>query len=203
MKIIRFAEPSDARGIADIYAPIVRGTAISFEDDPPGGEEMAGRVSAALHHAPWLVCADASGIAGYVYASRHRDRAAYRWSVDVSVYVRAADRRSGVGRALYTSLFALLRLQGFRAAHAGITLPNAASVALHESFGFRRIGVYPAVGFKLGRWHDVGWWQLELGDRALAPEPPISLDALRRARGFDAALAAGAPHLRDPSPVPA
>jgi L-amino acid N-acyltransferase YncA len=190
-RIIRFAEAADARGIADVYAPIVAGTAISFEDDPPTEQEMAARIAGALRHAPWLVCADASGVAGYVYASRHRDRAAYRWSVDVSVYVRAADRRGGVGRALYTSLFALLRLQGFRAAHAGITLPNPASVAIHESFGFRRIGVYPAVGFKLGRWHDVGWWQLELGDRTVAPEPPLSVEALRRADGFDAALASG------------
>lgn len=195
MKTIRLAGPSDAGGVAEIYGPVVAATAISFEIDPITGREMERRIAEVLRLAPWLVCSDPEGVAGYAYASRHRERAAYRWCVDVSVYVRDTRRRTGVGRALYTSLLSLLRLQGFRAAHAGITLPNPASVALHESLGFRPIGVYPAVGFKLGRWHDVGWWQLELGDRTGVPEPPLTMDALRRAPGFDAALASGLPLL--------
>ena len=116
----------------------------------------------------------------------------YQWSVDVSVYVDEGHRHRGIGRALYTSLFALLRLQGFHAAHAGITLPNAGSVALHESLGFRRIGVYPGVGYKLGAWHDVGWWQLSLRERAASPGPPRALSEAQRDPAWSTALAAGA-----------
>jgi len=111
-------------------------------------------------------------VVGYAYGSKHRDRAAYAWSVDVSVYVDAAHHRAGIGRALYSSLLALLRLQGFYAAHAGITLPNVASVGLHESFGFRLVGIYAKVGYKRSAWHDVGWWQLPLRERKGKPAPP-------------------------------
>ncbi len=191
MKTIRIAEPADAREVAEIYGPIVASTAISFETEVPSEREMADRIAAALAFAPWLVCCDGDRIVGYAYASRHRERAAYRWCVDVSVYVRDVARRTGVGRALYGSLFALLRLQGFCAAHAGIVLPNEASVRLHESLGFRPVGVYPRVGYKLGRWHDVGWWQLELRDRAGEPAPTLSMAELRASAAFGEALAAG------------
>ncbi len=192
MKTIRMATPGDGPQVAEIYGPIVSGTVISFELDPPSGAEMAGRIEAMLRYAPWLACDEGGVLAGYAYASRHRERAAYRWSVDVSVYVGDRFRRGGVGRALYTSLLELLRLQGFHAAHAGITLPNAASVGLHEALGFRPVGVYPQVGFKLGRWHDVGWWQLPLRERRGAPAEPLAMEALRAHPGFAAALAAGA-----------
>jgi len=156
-------------------------------------------MAAVLEYAPWLVCADGRGprgpVLGYAYASRHRDRAAYQWSVDVSVYVHETARRKGIGRALYTSLFALLHLQGFCAAHAGITLPNEASVGVHECLGFRPVGVYPSVGFKLGAWRDVGWWQLPLRERQGEPAPPLSFAAVLRLPGFAAALA-------EPSPLP-
>ena len=191
MKTIRIAEPADAREVADIYGPIVSGSAISFETEVPTGPEMEGRIAAALSFAPWLVCIEGERVVGYAYTSRHRERAAYRWCVDVSVYVRDTCRRAGVGRALYTSLFTLLRLQGFYAAHAGITLPNEASVGLHESLGFRPVGVYSRVGFKCGRWHDVGWWQLELRDRSGEPRPTLPMEALRRSTGWDEAIAAG------------
>lgn len=191
MRTIRIAEPGDARGVAEIYGPVVASSAISFETEVPTEREMAGRIAATLELAPWLVCADGERVEGYAYASRHRERAAYRWCVDVSVYVRDGRRRGGVGRALYTSLLALLRLQGFHAAHAGITLPNVASVRLHESLGFRPVGVYPRVGFKQGAWHDVGWWQLELRERSGEPGPLSSLESLRRAKGWDEAIGAG------------
>jgi phosphinothricin acetyltransferase len=193
MTTLRLAGPADARQVAEIYQPVVTGTSISFEEDVPTEREMEVRIGSALAFAPWLVCADGERVVGYAYASKHRERAAYRWCVDVSVYVREGCRRAGVGRALYTSLFALLRLQGFRAAHAGVTLPNEASVGLHESLGFRPVGVYPRVGFKLGRWHDVGWWQLPLLDRAGEPAPTMSLDALRGSAGWERALGAGLP----------
>jgi L-amino acid N-acyltransferase YncA len=195
MRTIRLATPADARGVAEIYAPVVAETAISFEMEVPAPEEMERRIRATLAFAPWLVCVDGERVDGYAYASRHRERAAYRWCVDVSVYVRHGCRRGGVGRALYGSLLALLRAQGFHAAHAGITLPNAASVGLHEALGFRPVGVYPRVGFKLGAWHDVGWWQLELRARERAPEETLSMEALRRSHGWEAALAAGEPML--------
>src|SRR3954462_15042682 len=147
MAMIRMARESDAAAVAAIYRPWVERTAGSFELEAPAEGEMAARIRASGASAPWLVCEGADGVWGYAYASKHRDRAAYQWSVDVAVYVREDRRRNGVGRALYESLFALLRIQGFVAAHAGITQPNEASVALHEAAGFRRIGLYPEVGF--------------------------------------------------------
>jgi L-amino acid N-acyltransferase YncA len=169
---IRLATAADAAAVAAIYAPSITDAATSFELVPPTAEEMAGRIAAVAAYAPWLVLERGGDVAGYAYASRHRDRAAYQWSVDVSVYVAAGHHRRGVGRTLYTALFALLRLQGFHTAHAGIALPNAASVALHESFGFVPVGVYPSVGFKAGAWRDVGWWRLPLLPCDGPPAPP-------------------------------
>jgi phosphinothricin acetyltransferase len=190
MRTIRIAEPAlDAAGVAAIYGPIVEATPISFETEPPSVAEMERRIAAVLTFAPWLVCVEEGRLDGYVYASPFRDRAAYRWSVDVTAYVREGCRRSGIGRALYTRLFALLRLQGFCAAHAGITLPNAASVGMHESLGFRRVALYPRAGFKCGAWHDVGWWQLELKGRTGEPAPLVPIDIVRGTEPWKAALA--------------
>ncbi|WP_458187340.1 arsinothricin resistance N-acetyltransferase ArsN1 family B [Haladaptatus sp. NG-WS-4] len=162
MVSIRLAEADDAPHVAAIYAPIVRETVVSFETDPPNDDEMAERIETTRPTYPWLVCEHESEILGYAYASQHRTRDAYRWSVDVSVYVRGDSRRQGVGRGLYESLFALLRRQGFFNAYAGIALPNPASVGLHESMGFEQVGVYRDVGYKHGAWQDVGWWHLQL-----------------------------------------
>ncbi len=170
--MIRLASAADGESVSRIYAPVVAGTAISFEVDPPSPDEMAARIVSTLKVAPWLVWEREGEVVGYAYASRHRERAAYQWSVDVSVYIAEAHRRAGTGRALYRTLLALARLQGFCVAHAGITLPNAASVGFHESFGFRPIGVYPKVGYKAGGWRDVGWWQLPLRAFDLEPRPP-------------------------------
>jgi L-amino acid N-acyltransferase YncA len=159
---IRFARVEDAAEITAIYRPYVEGTVISFELTPPDDADMAGRIARVIAELPWLVCEEAGAIVGYAYASRHRDRAAYRWSVDTSVYVHEAQRRRGLGHALYTELLVRLRDQGYYTAYAGITLPNAASVALHERFGFEPVGIYRKAGFKLGRWWDVGWWQKPL-----------------------------------------
>jgi phosphinothricin acetyltransferase len=166
---IRLAQAGDAAQIADIYAPFVTAAATSFETEAPSAAEMSERIERTLHTHPWLVCARGGDVLGYAYAGPHAARAAYRWSVDVSVYVAATARRSGVGAALYTSLLELLRLQGFVTAYAGITLPNLASVGLHEALGFIPAGVFRNAGHKLGAWHDVGWWQ-----RTIQPAPPES-----------------------------
>ena len=196
MASIRIARESDADEIAAIYRPWVERTAVSFELEPPNGSDMSQRIATLGSYAPWLVCAGPDGVWGYAYASKHRDRAAYQWSVDVAVYVREDRRSRGVGRALYESLFAMLRLQGFVAAHAGITQPNNASVALHEALGFRRIATYPAVGFKLGAWHDVGWWQCRLREAPRNPAPPIAVAVAQQRPEWEAALRAGLPFLR-------
>jgi L-amino acid N-acyltransferase YncA len=162
--LIRAADSDlDAAACAAIYAPYVRDTPISLEERVPTAQEIAERIDATTRTHPWLVAEDETELIGYAYATRHRERACYRWATDVTVYVTPARQRGGVGRALYQTLFTLLAEQGFRMACAGITLPNPASVGLHETLGFRPVGVYRNIGWKLGVWHDVGWWQLELG----------------------------------------
>jgi L-amino acid N-acyltransferase YncA len=156
---IRSASPADAVAIQRIYAPIVAETVISFEDVPPTVEEMAGRIAATLPSHPYLVALMEGQVAGYAYASQHAERVAYRHSVNVTVYIAANARMRGVGTALYRELLPQLQQRGFHAAFAGIALPNDGSVALHESVGFQPVGIYREVGFKFGRWHDVGWWQ--------------------------------------------
>jgi L-amino acid N-acyltransferase YncA len=138
---------------------VVEHTAISFEETPPSVTEMAARIEATMQDYPYLVAELDGQVAGYTYASQHRTRAAYRTSVDVTVYIAEGARRSGVGRALYGKLLPTLAKRGFHAAFAGIALPNEGSIALHESMGFTPLGIYHEVGRKFGNWHDVGWWQ--------------------------------------------
>ena len=175
---IRLAGAGDADAVRAVYAPVVRETAISFETDPPTAGEMRERIRTTLETRPWLVAERGDGIAGYAYAGPHRKRAAYRWCVDVSVYVHENHRGRGVGRGLYESLLAVLRRQGFHNAYAGITLPNPASVGLHESLGFEQVGVYEDVGFKRGEWHDVGWWSKALRECGDDPEPPLTVEEI-------------------------
>jgi phosphinothricin acetyltransferase len=188
---IRLASDADVDAIAEIYGPVVESTTISFETSAPDREEMARRVHDTLRSYPWLVCEVEGHLAGYASATRHRVRGAYRWSVDTSVYIDEAYRRRGVGRGLYESLFAILAAQGYFNAYAGIALPNPASVALHESIGFERIGVYRGVGYKLGRWCDVGWWQRSLRDRQRSPRQPQDLATIAQQADWEALVRRG------------
>lgn len=165
----------DGAACAAIYSPYVRETAISFEEVTPDAARMGERIERAAATHAWLVAEDEAGVVvGFAYATPHRERAAYRWACEVSVYVDGEQRRRGVGRALYEALLPLLRVQRLHVACAGITLPNEASVQLHESLGFEPVGVYRGIGFKLGRWHDVGWWRLELLPQDDAPAEPLA-----------------------------
>ena len=194
---IRLAATNDAEAILAIYAPIVTDSAVSFELEPPDLGEMRRRIEKTLETMPWLVCTVGDEVVGFAYAAKHREREAYQWSVEVSAYVADAWQRRGIARGLYTSLLAILMMQGYRNACAGIALPNAASVAFHESMGFSPVGVYRCIGYKLGRWHDVGWWQRSLIDSPDAPPPPpISIVEAAIAEGFEDALLAGSAQIR-------
>ncbi len=175
MNELRLATAADAEGILAIYAPIVSDTTISFEVEPPTLEQMRDRILSTLERYPWLVWESQAEIAGYAYASRHRERPAYQWSADVSVYVAQQARRKGIGRRLYTPLLGILEDLGYYSALAGIALPNPASVRLHEAMGFRPVGIYRNIGYKLGAWHDVGWWQCRLREYGDSPRPPRRL----------------------------
>jgi L-amino acid N-acyltransferase YncA len=193
---IRLATDSDAAAISDLYRPIVESTFISFEMEPPDQEEMRRRIADTLRSYPWLVYDVSGRVAGYAYAARHRTRAAYQWSVDTSAYVHPDFQRSGVGRGLYLSLFGILAEQGYFNAYAGIALPNPASVALHEAVGFQPIGVYRNVGYKLGAWHDVGWWQLALRQREVGPQRPLELRVIQDRRDWQELLERGTSAIR-------
>ena len=156
---IRPASSVDAAACATIYAPYVTDNWVSFELEPPNAEEMARRIAETDASHAWLVAEIEGAVAGYAYGSPHRSRAAYSSSCDVAVYVDPAHSRHGIGRALYAALLTALAGKSFHAAFAGIALPNEASVALHEAMGFTPVGIYREVGWKLGQWRDVGWWQ--------------------------------------------
>ena len=170
---IRVARAEDGQDVAEIYAPIVENTFISFEETPPSAREMSRRIETTFQTHPWLVAEENGAVAAYAYATAHRSRAAYKWSCDVSVYVAGHARRQGLANKLYTRLFATLINQGFGSVFAGIALPNEASVGAHERMGFQPVGIYPNVGFKNGSWRDVGWWSRSLQKLGNAPSAPL------------------------------
>ncbi|MDZ8187035.1 MAG: arsinothricin resistance N-acetyltransferase ArsN1 [Nostoc sp. ChiSLP02] len=198
---IRLAKKQDALQMLAIYAPIVCETTISFELEPPSEIEFQQRIESYQQRMPWLVCEIDGEVVGYAYASPYRTRAAYQWSVESSVYVIENHRRQGIAKALYTVLFKLLQLQGFYNVVAAIALPNQPSVAAHEAVGFAPVGVFQRVGFKFGKWHDVGYWQLSLqpeqsflsdGDNFRQPiNPPLSLPEIQKSPLWDEALTSG------------
>lgn len=191
---IRLATPQDAGAIQAIYAPVVVSAPVSFETEPPSVAAMAARITDCLPAYPWLVAEAGGAVAGYAYAGRFAARPAYRWSVETTVYIAESSRGRGVGSALCASLLAVLRHQGFRQVLAGIALPNPASVALHEAAGYRPAGLYRQVGWKLGAWRDVGWWQCDLGGGDGPPGEPLRVDQLPAVL-LAAALATGSSDL--------
>ncbi len=194
---LRLATRKDAAGVVEIYRPIVASTPISFEIEPPDEQEIQRRIQETPPAYPWLVCEYRGRVAGYAYASRHRARAAYQWSVDTSVYVHPDFRRCGIGQGLYVSLFQILAAQGYFNAYAGITLPNPGSVGLHEAAGFQAIGIYRKVGYKFGAWHDVGWWHLVIQPLIPPTQPPLGLGEIQGDSAWPRLLAAGLSHIRE------
>ena len=188
---IRLATEADAAQMLAIYEPFVRESPITFEVVPPSVDDFRAHVTETMESLPWLVCEADGSVWGFAYGSRHRPREAYQWSADCSIYTHAGQRRRGVGRALYTSLFACLRVLGYYNVYAGITLPNAPSVALHEVLGFTAVGVYRSVGYKMGAWHDVGWWHLALREHGPVESPPRRLKDVVGTLEWRRALAEG------------
>ena len=179
MAAIRLATARDAAAIASIYAPYVTGSAVSFETEPPSEAVMRDRIEAGAGLHPWLVAVDDTDrVLGYAYACTFRPRTAYRFTVETSVYVADAAHRRGIGGRLYGALLPMLEAQGFTQAIAAVTLPNPASVRLHEAHDFAAAGVYREVGYKLGEWLSVGLWQRPLAPLTPRPEEPKPVAAV-------------------------
>lgn len=172
---IRFIAPSDIQSILNIYQYYIESTAITFETEVPARRDFSKRVIEISHFYPWLVFDEQNEIKGYAYASPHHQRSAYQWSVDVTVYLSNNSQGKGIGTLLYKKLFELLTEQGFYNAYAGIALPNIKSVRLHEKLDFEKVAEYNRVGYKLGKWWNVGWWELELQKRDEEPKAPVGI----------------------------
>jgi len=178
MIILRTARPDDATVIQEIYAPFVLSTAVSFETEVPPVRELERRIEKCLQKFPWIICEIDGRPGGYAYTSAHREREAYQWTCESSIYLHPEVRGKGVGKVLYQTLFSLLRMQGFVNVYGGITLPNEASVKLHEGCDFEKFAVYENVGYKFGSWHKVGWWKLQLNEYNLELSPPLPFHQL-------------------------
>lgn len=187
MIAIRAARPEDAAAIAAIYAPYVLGGTVSFETDAPDTRAIRYRMTASDGFYPWLVAttgaADGDAVLGYAYATKFRERPAYRYVVETSIYMAGSAQQRGTGRLLYEALIDTLRAQGFTQAIGVLSLPNDASITLHEAVGFRRAGVYREVGFKQGRWIDVGFWQCRLNEGTVPPKEPRAFGEVGVVRG--------------------
>lgn len=178
MNIIRPAQKEDAPQLLRIYSPYILHSGITQETEVPSVDEFQQRITNTLTERPWLICEIDQQMAGYAYAGRHRERKGYQWCVETSVYVHPAFFRRGVATALYLALIDILTMQGFVNVYAVITLPNDKSVAFHEHLGFRYLTTFKKIGYKLGRWHDVGWWELQINPRMMVPENPIKFSDL-------------------------
>jgi phosphinothricin acetyltransferase len=175
---LRLATPADGAAVARIYAPFVTGSVVSFEATPPTPDEMAARIERVVARTPWIVAEVDGVVRAYAYGARHRERAAYDWTVETTVYVDESFAGRGLGRAAMEALLRILRLQGAHLVVAGVTLPNPASVRLHLALGYRHVGEFEAIGYKFGAWHGVDWYAMELGPRPDDPAPLVPLPEL-------------------------
>ena len=173
--MIRLATPKDAKDILAIYTPYITNTSFTFEADVPSEKEFADRITHYMQHWPWLVCEIDGVIAGYAYGAKYRERIGYQWCVESSIYIHDDYMQKGIARSLYKSLFEILQLQGYRNVYAVINLPNERSVKFHESCGFKWFANYENVGYKLGKWKTVGWWQLIINEYSDDPPAPVKL----------------------------
>ena len=175
---LRTATPSDAKEILGIYSSYIENTSFTFETETPTTEQFAERIETYLRTWPWLVCDVDGKIAGYTYGTRYRERVAYQWCTESSIYIHDDYQKMGIGHALYKSLFEILKRQGFRNIYAVINLPNEKSVAFHEKLGFLHFATYEQVGYKLGKWKNVGWWRKIVNEFGMDPEPPVPFEKL-------------------------
>lgn len=180
MTVLRLASSADSKAILDIYAPYIQNTSFTFETEVPSVEEFAERIRTYLITWPWLVCEIDGKIAGYAYATKYRERTAYQWCVESSIYLHDDFQKAGIGKALYSALFEILKRQGFNNVYAVINLPNEKSVAFHERCGFEYFATYEKVGYKLGKWKNVGWWKLAVNEYGDEPTAPIKFSELNR-----------------------
>ena len=197
MAVIRLANPKrDARQVAAIYYPYVMNTPITFETNPPDGTEMQRRMKKVSEIYTSLVCEHETEIMGYSYGSKFRDRSAYDWIVETTVYVREAAHGLGIGKALYASLLECLKLQGFTSAYGVIALPNDPSVSLHEHFGFTKDYLMTNAGYKDGQWYDVGFWRINLNNPTEFMAPIILIDKVRETSTFTKTVTYGEQFLK-------
>lgn len=177
---IRFATLEDAEAILSIYAEYIVNTGVTFEIEVPTIEQFRERMRRITEQFPWLVCVIDGEIAGYAYGSKHGERAAYRWSADLSVYISEKYHRRGIASALYRAVMDLLRLQGYYTVYAGVSTPNEKSEAFHSAFGFRNLGEFKNVGYKLGMWRGVAWYELPLAEYVAEPVETTAIGEIRR-----------------------
>ncbi|WP_121743935.1 GNAT family N-acetyltransferase [Natronorubrum halophilum] len=192
---IRIAQPADAAAVRDIYAPFCESSAVTFEEDAPAEAEMVDRIESTLETYPWLVCEVDGEVVGYAYATKLRKRRAYQWTVELSVYVAADARQSGIGRGLYESLFAILERQGVCDAYAVTTVPNPETERFHDRLGFERLVDFPAMGYTETEWHDVAWWRRSLAEKPTAPDPIAPLPDVLDDPDWDSLVQTGADRL--------
>lgn len=186
---IRLIKESDVDGVLAIYGPYVRDTIISFEYEVPTPEEYLHRIRTNTIGYPWLVCLHGRKMVGFAYGSSHRNRTAYRWSAESTVYIVPEFHRRGIARILYETLFAMLQAQGYFNVYAGVTLPNDKSVAFHKALGFEEVGIYKNTGYKFGKWHDTQWFQLHLAGHIIDPPVPETMKEMVSGDEFHRILA--------------
>jgi len=181
---IRFIKPEDSEAVLEVYKPYVLGTYITFEYNVPTLEEWSHKIEKIILKYPWLVCECENKIVGYAYGSTHRDRTAYQWSPESTVYLDEKYHRQGIARALYEKLFAIMKLQGYFNVYAGVGLPNMKSEEFHKALGFTELGIFKNIGYKLGGWHDTKWFQLQLREHILNPPPPLLIAEVKDSLEF-------------------